>query len=230
MDVTLTTYKPMVRTSKLMFYQAQKTSGLTQRNLKLASHPQTTAKASNSHPHVTSGTGAPSKEGELCCYKYGQKGHIKPQCPKLKGKQWVARVQIKDLIEEDEELSETPTNRTPNDALEESAYPQEGRRTWRIIQVMTKKINPNMNGMIKNTKWTSSTLSSKNQSLILQSELQLEPLIKQWSQFTITVPGSKTDPDHHGNVMNTRAFRMSTVVYVWTTSPVFVTMWTKRPH
>ena len=35
-------------------------------------------------------------------------------------------MQIEDLIEEDEELSETPTNRAPNDALEESTYPQEG--------------------------------------------------------------------------------------------------------
>ena len=112
-----------------MFYQAQKTSGLTQRNLKPISHPQMTAKASNSCPHVTSGMGAPLKEGELHCYKCEQKGNIKPQCPKLKGKQKVARVQIKDLIEEDEELSETPMNKTPNDALEESAYPQEGRRT-----------------------------------------------------------------------------------------------------
>ena len=55
-----------------------------------------------------------------------QKGHIKPQCPKLKGKQWVARAQIEDLIEEDEELSETPMNRAPNNALEESTFPQEG--------------------------------------------------------------------------------------------------------
>ena len=82
-------------------------------------------KANNSL-QVPSSTGAPSKEGELRCYEYGQKGHIKPQCPKLKGKQQVARVKIEDLIGEDEELSETPTNRAPNDALEGSAYPQEG--------------------------------------------------------------------------------------------------------
>ena len=82
-----------------------------------------TVKASNSHPHVTSSMEAPSKEGELCCYECGQKGHIKPQCPKLKGKQQVARAQIEDLIKKDEELLETPTNRAPNDALEESAYP-----------------------------------------------------------------------------------------------------------
>ena len=86
-DLTLTVYKPAVRTSKLMFYQQQKTSGPVQRNLKPVSHPQTTAKASNSCLHVPSGTGTPSKEGELHCYECAQKGHIKPQCPKLKCKQ-----------------------------------------------------------------------------------------------------------------------------------------------
>ena len=69
------------------------------------------------------------KEGELHCNECGQKGHIKPQCPKLKGKQPVVRAQIKDLIEEDEELSEILTNRAPNDALEESTHPQEGKKT-----------------------------------------------------------------------------------------------------
>ena len=72
--------------------------------------------------------GCPLTEGELQCYKCGQKGHIKPQCTKLKGKQRVTRAQIKDLIKEDEELSESPTNRAPNNALEESTYPQEGER------------------------------------------------------------------------------------------------------
>ena len=62
-------YKPVVKTSKLMFYQTNKSSGLTQRNLTLVPCPQTTAKTSNSFPHVTSSTGAPLKEGELCCYK-----------------------------------------------------------------------------------------------------------------------------------------------------------------
>ena len=35
-------------------------------------------------------------------------------------------MEIEDLIEEDEELSESLTNRASNDALEESTYPQEG--------------------------------------------------------------------------------------------------------
>ena len=85
-----------------------------------------TVKVNNSCPHVPSGMGTPLKEGVLYCYKCRQQGHFKPQCPKLKGKQWVARAQIKDLIEEDEEGSESLMNRAPNDALDESAYPQKG--------------------------------------------------------------------------------------------------------
>ena len=84
-NVALTTYKPTVKTSKPMFYQMNKLSGLRQRNLTSVPCPQKTVKASNSLPHVANSMGA--KEGELCCYECGQKGHIKPQCPKLKGKQ-----------------------------------------------------------------------------------------------------------------------------------------------
>ena len=110
------------------------------------------------------------KEGELWCYKCGQKGHIKPQCPKLKGKQWVARAQIEDLIEEDEELLELPTNGAPDDALEASTYPQEGEEDLKHNSGEDKEENPIMNGMNKNTKRTLSALSMKNPSLILQSE------------------------------------------------------------
>ena len=110
-DVTHTGYRPAVKTSKLMFYQLQRTTGPTQRNLKPVFCPQMTAKMNNSHPHVPSGMGTPSKEGELHCYECGQKGHIKTQCPKLMGKQQVTRAQIKQLIEEDEEPSESLTNR-----------------------------------------------------------------------------------------------------------------------
>ena len=86
-DSVTTVYKPAVRTSKLMFYPAYKPVGHTQRNHTLVSHPQTTAKASNSRPQVANNTGTPPKEGELRCYECGQKNHIKPHCPKLKGKQ-----------------------------------------------------------------------------------------------------------------------------------------------
>ena len=75
-NVTLTAYKPTVKTSKPMFYQPQTMTEPTQRNLKLVFHPQLAAKVSNSCPHVPNGMETPLKEGELCCYKCGQKGHI----------------------------------------------------------------------------------------------------------------------------------------------------------
>ena len=34
------------------------------------------------------------------CYECGQKGHIKAQCPKLKGKQRVARMQFEEIVED----------------------------------------------------------------------------------------------------------------------------------
>ena len=41
--------------------------------------------SSNTHK-IPEATGKqPSKEGELKCYKCGQKGHMRPQCPKLRG-------------------------------------------------------------------------------------------------------------------------------------------------
>ena len=122
-DIPMTAYKPAVRTSKLMFYPTYKIAGNTQRNHTPVSHPQTTAKASNSRPHVANSMGAPPKEGELQCYECGQKGHIKPQCLKLKGKQQVARAQIEDLIKEDEELLELLISGAPDDALETTTYP-----------------------------------------------------------------------------------------------------------
>ena len=64
-DVATTTYNPAVRTSKLMFYPTYKIAGNTQRNHTQVSRPQTTAKASNSRPHIANSTEAPPKEGEL---------------------------------------------------------------------------------------------------------------------------------------------------------------------
>ena len=97
-----------------------------QRNHTLVSHPQTTAKINSSRPQAANAAGAPPKEGELRCYKCGQKGHIKPQCPKLKGKQRVARAQIEELIEEDKELLALPIDGASNDALNSATHPQEG--------------------------------------------------------------------------------------------------------
>ena len=75
-------------------------------------------KATGFCPHVPNATGTdtPLKEGESRCYECGQKGHIKPQCPKLKGKQRVARTQFEEVIE-DSQADVTLTG-VPNDTPE----------------------------------------------------------------------------------------------------------------
>ena len=75
------------------------------------SKPPIQMKSSSFRPHVPNITGAetPLKEGELRCYECGQKGHIKPQCPKLKGKQRVARTQFKEIVKEDNHTDVTLT-------------------------------------------------------------------------------------------------------------------------
>ena len=40
--------------------------------------------SSNTHKIPETTGKQPLKEGELICYKCGQKGHMQPQCPKLR--------------------------------------------------------------------------------------------------------------------------------------------------
>ena len=40
--------------------------------------------SSNTHKIPETSGKQPSKEGELKCYKCGQKGHMQPQCPRLR--------------------------------------------------------------------------------------------------------------------------------------------------
>ena len=64
---------------------------------------QISLRAGSSHQHIpaTACNEAPLKEDELKCYKCGQKGHIKPQCPKFKSMGSFARAQINDVVNED---------------------------------------------------------------------------------------------------------------------------------
>ena len=77
-------------------------------------------KASNHHLHIPNitGTYAPPKEGELRCYDCGQKGHIKPQCPRLKGKQTVLRTQYEEVVNKDNQ-TDVQLTAVPNDTQEE---------------------------------------------------------------------------------------------------------------
>ena len=82
--------------------------------------PPLQPKASSFRPHVpnVTGTDTPLKEGELRCYECGQKGHIKPQCLKLKGKQRVARTQFEKVVKEDNHTDVALTG-VPNNTPEE---------------------------------------------------------------------------------------------------------------
>ena len=89
-------YRIAPRTSKPMFNPSHKSSGFMSRPNKsvAGSKPPIQTKSTSFHQHVPNitGTNTPPKEGELRCFECEQKGHIKPQCPKLKGKQRVVRM------------------------------------------------------------------------------------------------------------------------------------------
>ena len=84
-------------------------------------------------------------------------------------------MQIKDLIEEDEELSELPTNRAPNNALEDSTYPQEGEEDLKNNSGDDEEEKTHYEWDEKEYK---SNFICFINSLILQLELQPKPLIK----------------------------------------------------
>ena len=95
---------------------SQKSFRFMNRSAKSAngSKPPLQTKATGFHPLVPNATGTetPLKEGELRCYKCGQKGHIKPQCPKPKGKQRVARMQFEEIVEDGSQMDVTLTGVT----------------------------------------------------------------------------------------------------------------------
>ena len=42
----------------------------------------------------------PSTHNNIVCYQCGQTGHIKPNCPKLKGSVWIAAIHTEDVPDE----------------------------------------------------------------------------------------------------------------------------------
>ena len=85
------------------------TAGQSTVNRQLSKPIQNT---SNNTCKIPEATGKqPSKEGELKCYECGQKGHMRPQCPKLRG-QYIA-VERED---DSEEIIETIEENLKGDA------------------------------------------------------------------------------------------------------------------
>ena len=91
----------VARSSKWMIEVAPKgTTGQIRTNRQVAQPIRKTS--SNTHKIPETAGKQPLKEGELRCYECGQKGHMQPQCPKLRSQHIVA------VREDDsEEIAET---------------------------------------------------------------------------------------------------------------------------
>ena len=77
------TNQSVAKSSKWMIGVALKgTTGQTMMNRQVTQPTQKTSSNTHKIPETTGKQ--PSKEGELKCYKCGQKGHMRPQCPKLR--------------------------------------------------------------------------------------------------------------------------------------------------
>ena len=73
----------MVKSSKWMVEVAPKgTTGQIRTNRQVAQPIWKTSSNTHKIPETTGKQ--PSKEGKLKCYECGQKGHMRPQCPKLR--------------------------------------------------------------------------------------------------------------------------------------------------
>ena len=73
----------MARSSKQMIEVALKGATGQIRTNRQVTHP-IWKMSSNTHKIPETTGKQPSKEGKLKCYKCGQKGHMRPQCPKLR--------------------------------------------------------------------------------------------------------------------------------------------------
>ena len=73
----------MAKSSKWMIEVALKgTTGQIRTNRQVTQPIKKTSSNTRKIPEITGKQ--PSKEGELKCYECGQKGHMRPQCPKLR--------------------------------------------------------------------------------------------------------------------------------------------------
>ena len=104
-EVALKGTTGQIRTNRQVTQPIQKTSSNTRKI------PETTGKQ-------------PSKEGKLKCYKCGQKGHMRPQCPKLRS-QRIAALREDDSEEIAKDIEGNLEEDTKSNASREEEVPQE---------------------------------------------------------------------------------------------------------
>ena len=111
----------MAKSSKWMIEVAPKgTTGQIRTNRQVA---QPIRKTSSNTCRIPETTGKqPSKEGESRCYECGQKGHMQPQCPKLRS-QRIAAVREDDSEEIAENIEGNLEEDTKSSASKEEEIP-----------------------------------------------------------------------------------------------------------
>ena len=131
----------MAKSSKRMIELAPKgTTGQIRMNRQVTQPIRKTSSNTRKIPETTGKQ--PSKEGELKCYKCGQKGHMQPQCPKLRSRH-IAAVReddseeitedIEGNLEEDAKSNESREEEVPQeeeDNLNESSGEDEEMYSW----------------------------------------------------------------------------------------------------
>ena len=113
----------MARSSKQMIEVALKgTTGQIRTNRQVT---QPIWKTSNNTRKIPETTGKqPLKEGKLKCYECGQKGHMRPQCPKLRSR-CIAAVREDDSEEIAENIEGNLEEDVKSSASREEEIPQE---------------------------------------------------------------------------------------------------------
>ena len=113
----------MARSSKQMIEVALKgTTGQIRMNRQVTQPIWKTSSNTRKIPETTGKQ--PSKEGELKCYECGQKGHMRPQCPKLRS-QHIVVVREDDSEEIAENIEGNLEEDAKSSASREEEIPQE---------------------------------------------------------------------------------------------------------
>ena len=113
----------MARSSKWMIEVAPKgTTGQIRTNRQVTQLIWKTSSNTHKIPETTGKQ--PSKEGELKCYECGQKGHMRPQCPKLRNRR-IAAVREDDSEEIAENIEGNLEEDVKSSVSREEEIPQE---------------------------------------------------------------------------------------------------------